>query len=93
MLDLADGEHPIRVDFLWRRERLVVETDGRAAHGTAQAFERDRRRDQRLTVAGFHPLRFSRRQVVVGGAEVERTLGDVYARLAVAPDDPGRRAL
>ncbi|MEA2218555.1 MAG: hypothetical protein QOJ35_1181 [Solirubrobacteraceae bacterium] len=39
-------------DFLWRAARLVVETDGRAVHRTRRAFEHDRRRDQRLILAG-----------------------------------------
>ncbi len=48
-----DGESAMRVDFVWRRQRLVVETDGHGTHRTRQAFERDRRRDQRLTLAGW----------------------------------------
>jgi very-short-patch-repair endonuclease len=39
-------------DFVWRQERLIVETDGWAAHGTRHAFERDRRRDADLLAAG-----------------------------------------
>jgi hypothetical protein len=62
-LDLDDGEPGIRVDFMWRERRLAVETDGRDTHLTRQAFERDRRRDQRLTAAGWHPARFTKRQV------------------------------
>ena len=34
----------VQVDFLWRGEKLVVETDGRAFHATAAAYGRDRRR-------------------------------------------------
>jgi very-short-patch-repair endonuclease len=47
------------VDFVWREARLVVETDGWRAHGTRQAFERDRRRDADLVAAGWRPLRIS----------------------------------
>ena len=36
------------VDFLWPADKLIVELDGFAAHGTRSAFERDRRRDRRL---------------------------------------------
>lgn len=32
-------------DCMWREQRLVVELDGRAVHGTEQAFESDRQRD------------------------------------------------
>jgi very-short-patch-repair endonuclease len=36
------------VDFLWPADKLIVELDGFAAHGTRSAFERNRRRDRRL---------------------------------------------
>jgi very-short-patch-repair endonuclease len=48
-----------RVDFVWRAERLVVETDGRQAHLTPSAFEVDRRRDVDLMVAGWRVARFT----------------------------------
>ena len=51
------------VDFLWPDQRLVVETDGAAAHLTPTAFERDRRRDAALQVAGFRVVRFTWRQI------------------------------
>ena len=47
------------VDFLWREQRLIVETDGWGAHGTRSAFERDRRRDGDLLAAGWRVLRIS----------------------------------
>lgn len=54
----------LRVDFLWRGERLVVETDGYAYHRGAIAFNDDRARDARLAALGFEVLRFTWRQVV-----------------------------
>jgi very-short-patch-repair endonuclease len=60
---LPDGERPIRADFVWRAQRLVVETDGHGTHRTWQAFERDRRNDRRLTVAGWCPIRITWRQL------------------------------
>jgi uncharacterized protein DUF559 len=51
------------VDFVWPDARLIVETDGRTHHGTAEAFERDRARDARLTAAGWRVVRFTRPQV------------------------------
>jgi very-short-patch-repair endonuclease len=48
-------------DFLWPEARLIVETDGRAAHGTRNAFERDRVRDRRLLRAGLRTIRLTDR--------------------------------
>jgi very-short-patch-repair endonuclease len=53
----------IKVDFLWRAERLIVEIDGFETHGTRAAFEADRARDQALTLAGYRVLRFTWRQL------------------------------
>jgi predicted transcriptional regulator of viral defense system len=61
-------------DFLWRTQRFVAETDGGAAHTTRRAFERDRRRDQQLTLAGYRVVRFTYNQVLGAPADVERTI-------------------
>lgn len=76
-----DGNTGYRADFLWRRHRLIVETDGHATHGTRQAFERDRERDQRLMLAGRRVVRFSWRQIT---REPERVAGTIRALLAQA---------
>jgi hypothetical protein len=60
----VDDGPPIRADFVWRARRLIVETDGWGSHGTRHGFERDRRRDQRVRLAGWEPVRFTRRQVL-----------------------------
>ncbi len=54
---------PYKVDFLWREQRLIVETDGFETHGTRSSFEADRARDTHLTLHGFTVLRFTHRQV------------------------------
>jgi very-short-patch-repair endonuclease len=51
------------VDFLWSSARLIVETDGFAYHSSRAAFERDRERDQHLTLAGYTVVRFTYNQV------------------------------
>jgi very-short-patch-repair endonuclease len=51
------------VDFLWRRERLVVEVDGYAFHNSRAAFERDRQRDAELQAAGYRAMRITWRQL------------------------------
>jgi very-short-patch-repair endonuclease len=45
------------VDMLWRRQRLIVELDGRRFHDHPRAFERDRERDADLAAAGFTVVR------------------------------------
>lgn len=62
-IDPGDGEPPIKADFAWPDRRIVVETDGRRTHGTKQAFEADRRRDQRLIAAGWTVIRTTWRQL------------------------------
>jgi very-short-patch-repair endonuclease len=52
------------VDFLWRRQRLIVEIDGRAYHSTSERFENDRRRDRALVAAGYRVIRITWRQLV-----------------------------
>jgi very-short-patch-repair endonuclease len=65
---------PVEPDFLWRRERLVVETDGWETHGTRQAFERDRDRDQLLLRAHYRTVRITWRQLIYEPALVIKTL-------------------
>jgi very-short-patch-repair endonuclease len=67
------------VDFHWPAHRLVIETDGRATHGHALAFHRDRGRDLDLELAGWHVLRVTWRQVV---EEPERVVVVLRSRLA-----------
>ena len=80
-MNIDDGT-PIKVDFLWRRERLAVETDAFGTHGTKQAFERDRCRDQRLHLAGWEPLRFTLRQMIREPSPVTATLATLLSRRA-----------
>jgi very-short-patch-repair endonuclease len=51
-------------DFVFREQRLVVETDGGAAHSTARAKQRDPARDARLMEAGWRVWRLPYLQVV-----------------------------
>lgn len=51
------------VDCLWRKQRLIVELDGRAVHRTDQAFESDRQRDRVLLAEGWRFTRVTWRQL------------------------------
>jgi very-short-patch-repair endonuclease len=57
------GARWIECDFLWRDARVIVELDGRIAHDTARAFERDRTRDRALTARGGRMIRVTWRQL------------------------------
>ncbi len=72
-VDLGDGEPPIKADFLWREERVIVEADGDRFHRTHQA-RGDPRRDQRAMLAGWRPVRTTWRQVMLRPRELEAML-------------------
>lgn len=61
-LDL--GSSRPEIDFLWRRARLAVETDGGHVHGTPEAAIRDARRDRALRAAGYRVWRLGWDDVV-----------------------------
>jgi very-short-patch-repair endonuclease len=68
------------VDFLWRRQRLAVETDSTRWHRGEVSREDDHARDLDLRGAGFAVRRFSERQVEEEG---DRVAADVAAALAL----------
>ena len=81
------------VDFHWPQHNLVVETDGRATHGHAIAFQRDRDRDLYLQDRGWRVLRLSWRQVVHEPERVVRVLGRLLAELGFGGAGLGGGAL
>jgi hypothetical protein len=83
-LPLPEVNAPIdgmTVDFLWREQRLVVETDSYATHGGTIAFEDDRERDLRLRRLGYSVHHFSERQLEL---EPEAVVEDVASALRAA---------
>jgi predicted transcriptional regulator of viral defense system len=64
----------MEADFLWRDAGLIVETDDRRSHATIAAFEKDRRRDQRLEAAGWRVIRCTWRQMVDEPSSLSRTI-------------------
>jgi predicted transcriptional regulator of viral defense system len=86
-IDPGDGEPLIRADFAWPDRKIVVETDGRKTHGTRQSFESDRRRDQRLTAAGWTVIRTTWRQLTQRPHELKPVLLKL-----LGPGSPNGRA-
>jgi len=62
-VDLAVRGRFFEVDCLWAEQRLIVELDGRATHGTDRAFENDRERDRLLLIEGWRVMRVTWRQL------------------------------
>jgi len=74
------------VDFLWREQRLVVETDSWQHHSDRAAFESDRARDARLQSLGYRVLRFTWRQIRETPALVARTLRALLGQRSLTPN-------
>ncbi len=51
------------LDAYWSRERFAVELDGYAHHRSGAAFERDRRRQEDLKLAGIEMIRVTARRL------------------------------
>jgi REase_MTES_1575 len=81
-LPLQVGGRWIEADCVWRDQRLIVELDGRAAHDTSAAFERDRYRDRALVAAGWRVIRVTWRQL---RDEPEALGRDLRAALTLEP--------
>lgn len=77
------------IDCVWREQRLMVELDGWAAHGTRRAYERDRARDRRFTRNGWRVIRVTWEAL---RDEPDVIAADVQALLATPPARPTRGA-
>ena len=75
------------IDCLWRVERLAVELDGLAFHGTRRAFQRDRARDRALLAAGLRTAR-----VTWSDLDRERALERELQAMLAAGTAAGRTA-
>jgi len=71
---------PFLVDFLWRRERLVVETDSYRYHRGRLAFQDDRGRELELMRLGYGVLRLSEAQIDEAPKSVGEILGTELRR-------------
>jgi very-short-patch-repair endonuclease len=77
---------PYEVDFLWRDQHVVVETDSWRHHGDRSAFERDRAKDAALQSLGFRVMRFTHRQLKRDRSTVVAALRDLLSQSSLAPN-------
>jgi very-short-patch-repair endonuclease len=70
------------VDFTWREQKVIVETDSWRHHSHRAAFESDRARDARLQSQGFRVLRFTWRQVLDTPEAVAHPLQALLGQMA-----------
>jgi very-short-patch-repair endonuclease len=69
------------LDFAWPSQQLVVELDGYAFHRDRGSFERDRRRDARLQLAGYRVIRVTHRRLA---EEPEAVVAELRVLLGLA---------
>lgn len=77
---LQVGGRRFKPDFLWRDQRLILEADSRRFHDTDVAFVDDRRREQRLQLAGWRVSRCTWEQVEFEPAVLADTVRRLLAQ-------------
>ncbi|HEY4991009.1 MAG TPA: DUF559 domain-containing protein [Nakamurella sp.] len=85
------GNSPVQVhggirypDLVYEDIKLLVEIDGREHHGSPQAFESDRKRQNLLVEAGWTVLRFTPAQLATDPGGVVATVKRTISRLRFA---------
>jgi very-short-patch-repair endonuclease len=81
----------IQCDFVWHRQRLIVETDGWATHRTPKALREDRRRDRLLRLAGWRVERFTYPDVFEDPEHVEHVVRTILERASAGMVHGDRR--
>jgi hypothetical protein len=77
-----DGDVMAEIDFAHLGLRIAIEVDGRAFHSDRQAFERDRWRQNVLTLGGWLVLRFTWEQITQRPHEVMAVIRAAVAQRA-----------
>jgi very-short-patch-repair endonuclease len=78
------GGRVLEPDFLWRDAGLIVEADSRRYHDTGSAFQLDRKREQRLMLAGWRVTRCTWEQVEREPGQLAETIRRLLAQAAHA---------
>jgi very-short-patch-repair endonuclease len=78
--DLSLRGRFFQIDALWEEERVAVELDSRAVHGTNRNFESDRQRDRILLAEGWRTMRVTWRHLQDEPDEVAADLKQALER-------------
>jgi very-short-patch-repair endonuclease len=79
---LRIGSKTFEVDFLWRKQRVVVETDGGRFHDNPAAQKRDTERNRALSRAGYRVLRIGWEEL---RDDPDRQIGQIRRFLSAVP--------
>ena len=91
-----DYVEALEADFIFKAQRVLVETDSWQHHKSRDSFESDRRRDAIHAAAGWRTLRFTHRQIERDPATVTQALAAALTRPASSPPSsstPSRSAV
>jgi hypothetical protein len=79
-------------DFVWREARLIVETDGGAAHATRRAKQRDPIRDADLQIARWRVIRITSMRLSRQPDSVAEQLRKLLKQAPTTPVEHRRRS-
>jgi hypothetical protein len=68
------------IDAYWEAERFAVEVDGWEAHGSREAFESDRLRQEEMKLAGIDSVRVSARRIETEPQQVAKRIRALLAQ-------------
>jgi predicted transcriptional regulator of viral defense system len=68
------------IDAYWEAERFAVEVDGWETHGSRQAFENDRLRQEEMKLVGIDSIRISARRIETEPKQVAQRIRTFLAR-------------
>lgn len=68
------------IDAYWESERFAVEVDGWETHGSREAFENDRLRQEEMKLAGIDSIRISARRIETEPQQVAKRIRTLLAQ-------------
>ena len=82
--EINDSIEGYLCDFVWREQRVIVETDGQRAHGTTRARRHDPIKDADLQIAGWRVMRIPSMRLFGEPEAVREQLAQLLATPAPA---------